>query len=126
MDLSAEDVRHVTLLLYTRTRSKAGYQVGLVTRSWQERRVTYKNAPSISPDFVPSGALRPGAWKAVDVTSLVAGDDGPVSLALTTYSPNAVEIASRETGLHGPRLVVERLQNDTTTTNGQAAPLPSG
>jgi hypothetical protein len=67
-----------------------------------------------------SGPLRARAWKAVDVTSLVTGETGEVSLALTTVAPAGILFASRESGLKGPRLVVERTDNkgkqQTTST----------
>ena len=116
VDVRSGNVAHVNLLLYSRTRSRRGYQVRIVDEPWRERRITFLNAPSLSPTFVLSGPLKARSWKAVDVTSIVeeasgAGDDY-VSFALTTRSENAVELASRETGLHGPRLVVERTGGD--------------
>ena len=54
------------------------------------------------------GALRARAWKAVDMTSLVGEDDDEVNLALTTVAPAGIVFASRESGMNGPRLVVER------------------
>ena len=54
--------------------SQLGYQVRLATESWRERRITFDNAPRVSPRFVSSGRLRARAWKAVDITSLV-GDE---------------------------------------------------
>jgi hypothetical protein len=123
VDLSSIDVKQVSLLLYSRTRSKAGYQVRLVEESWRESRITFANAPPLSSVIVSSGPLRAGSWKAVDVTSLVSGDEKGISFALTTVSPKGAEFASRETGLRGPRLIVERQDNGTTqstTTNGEA------
>jgi hypothetical protein len=111
VDVRSGDVQRINLLLFSRTRSKAGYQVRLVEEPWRETQITFLNAPSLSPDFIISGPLKARAWKAVDVTSLVeeaSGSEDDVSFALTTRSRNAVELASRETGLHGPRLVVER------------------
>ena len=116
VDLSGNDVQQVSLLLYSRTRSRAGYQVRLVSERWRERRITFANAPGASPSFVPSGPLQAGAWKAVDVTSLVSGDERHISFALTTASAKAAGSASRETGLHGPRLVVERQESETTSS----------
>jgi hypothetical protein len=107
----SDDVERVHLLLYSRTQSRAGYQVRLVEEPWRERKITFLNAPSLSPDFVLSGPLRARAWKSVDITSLIeqlSGDEAYISLALTTKSLNAVELASRESGMRGPRLVVER------------------
>ena len=110
-DVKSGDVQRVSLLLYSRSRSRRGYQVRLVEEPWLERRITFLNAPSLSPTFILSGQLKARSWKAVDVTSIVeeaSGGSDYVSFALTTRSQNAVELASRETGLHGPRLVVER------------------
>jgi hypothetical protein len=107
----SDHVERVHLLLYSRTQSRAGYQVRLVEEPWRERQITFLNAPSLSPDFVLSGPLRARAWKSVDITSLVeqlSGDEAYISLALTTKSLNAVELASRESGMRGPRLIVER------------------
>jgi hypothetical protein len=130
VNLKSGDVQHVSLLLYSRTRSRAGYRVRLVEDGWRERKITFLNAPSLSPLFVTSGPLKARAWKAVDVTSLAdeasADNDVSISFALTTVSPNRLELASRETGLHGPRLVVERDGNTdeptTTTTSTGGAP----
>ena len=100
-----------SLLLFSRNGSRRGYQVRLVEEPWRERKITFLNAPSLSPTFIISGPLKARSWKAVDVTSIVesaSGENDYVSFALTTRSLNAVELASRETGLHGPRLVVER------------------
>jgi hypothetical protein len=116
-------VKQVSLLLYSETRSKAGYQVRLVAERWRERKITFANAPASSRTFVPSGPLRAKAWQAVDVTSLVSDDQRYVSFVLTTSSPKGIKFASRETKLHGPRLVVEREDEETTstsTTTGEA------
>jgi hypothetical protein len=110
VDVRSGDVERVSLLLYSRSRSRRGYQVRLVEEPWRERKITFLNAPSLSPSFIRSGPLKARSWKAVDVTSIVeeaSGGEDSVSFALTTRSPNALELASRETGLHGPRLVVE-------------------
>ena len=44
---------------YSRTRSQLGYQVRLATESWRERRITFENAPRVSPRYVSSGACVP-------------------------------------------------------------------
>lgn len=124
---SGGDVQQVSLLLYSRTRSRVGYRVRLVKERWRERRITFANAPDLSSDFVASGPLKAGAWKAVDVTSLVSNEGKYVGFALTTASTRGAAFASRETGLRGPRLIVEREGNDTTgstTTNAEAPEVP--
>lgn len=101
-------VERVNLLLYSRTRSAIGFRVRLVARKWREQRITYENAPRLSSPSVASGPLRAGAWKAVDVTSLVGGvEEKEVSFALSTAALNGIELASRESGVTGPRLVLE-------------------
>ena len=111
VNVKSGDVQHVSILLWSRARSQAGYQVRLVEDTWRESAITFANAPSLSLDYVASGPLRAGSWKAVDVTMLtdeVSGGSDYVSLALTTTTPKGLDFASRESGLHGPRLVVER------------------
>jgi hypothetical protein len=83
--------------------------------SWGERRITFANAPEALPRFVRSGPLRKRAWKALDVTSLASGERG-ITLVVMTESRKGVAFASRETGFHGPRLVVERADAETTTS----------
>ena len=125
VNVQSGDVQRVNILLWSRTTSHAGYQVRLVYDTWRERAITFANAPELSPDSIASGPLKAHAWKAVDVTPLtdqVSGGDDSVSFALTTSSSKSLDLASRETGLHAPRLVVERGGNDngdqpTTTTN---------
>lgn len=124
IDLEKGDVSRVNLLLYSRTRSQLGYQVRLVPTSWRERRITFDNAPRISSRFVSSGRVRARAWKAVDITSLVGDDDDQVNLALTTVGPAGIVFASRESGLTGPRLVVERDGNGKGTNPTTEPPPP--
>jgi hypothetical protein len=111
------NIKQVSLLLYSQTRSQVGYQVRLVAKRWRERRITFANAPASSQNFVPSGPLRAKAWQAVDVTDLVSDDQKYVGFVLTTVSAKGAEFASRETGFHGPRLVVQREDETTTSTS---------
>jgi hypothetical protein len=114
--LPSYEVEHVTLLVYSRVRSRVGFRVRAVTDSWREREITFKNAPPTGGSFVASGRVR-RFWNAVDVTSLVTYDEKSVSFVLTTPSAQGLELASRETGHHGPRLVVERQRSSTTSTS---------
>lgn len=127
VDLRSDEVRHASLLLYNlRRRVRNGYKVQVVYGRWKELRITYANAPEGSPPSVSSGALGAGSWKAIDVTSIVAGKKG-VSLVLTTESASGALFASRETGRHGPRLVIERMPQETTgstTTSTGELPQP--
>jgi len=132
VNVKSGDVQHVNVLLWSRTSSRAGYQVRLVYDPWRERRITFANAPASSPEAIASGPLNAHAWKAVDITPLadeVSGGGGDwVSLALTTTSAKGLDLASRETGLHAPRLVVVRGGREggqpTTTDEGDLPTTP--
>ena len=81
-DLSAGDVERVNLLLFSRNRSRVGYQVRLVEEPLARDRDHLRQRPArLAADFVLSGPLRASAWKAVDVTSLVEDSDGGKSSA---------------------------------------------
>jgi hypothetical protein len=110
------NVQRVNLLLYSRTRSATGFRVRAVARSWRERRITYENAPRLLAPAVASGRLRAGTWTAVDVTALVDGvEDAEIGFALSTTALRAIELASRESGTTGPRLVLE-IENSSGET----------
>jgi hypothetical protein len=123
INLTQGNVSRVNLLLYSRTRLRLGYQVHLVMGNWRERLITYGNAPRISSRFMSSGPLRARAWKAVDITSLVGIEDNEISIALTTVAPAGIAFASRESGLTGPRLVIE-LSDNGISTNPTTEPPP--
>jgi acid phosphatase type 7 len=101
------ELQRVNLLVYSRTGSAVGFRVRVSEGRWREHELTYDNAPPLAPRSVPSGRLRPRAWKAVDVTALVTGDDREISFALSTTAVREIQLASRENGLTGPRLVLE-------------------
>jgi acid phosphatase type 7 len=117
-----EPVRRVSLLVYTQSSSRLGYQVRLATRPWSERTITFENSPRPSSRFVSSGRVRVDAWKAVDVTSLVGSIDQNVSFALTAVGTRAIILASRESGLNGPRLVIEYESRETTSVSTGDSP----
>lgn len=120
--LSRDDVKQVNLLVFSRSGARRGFRVRVVTARWREHRITYENAPRLSaPRYIASGPIRPRTWKAVDVTPLVDSDDAEVSFALTTLAPRGLVLASRESGLTGPRLVVE-LESEDRGASGPGFP----
>ena len=114
-NLISGDVEHLSLLVYSHTGSRTGFQVRLVYDRWREKKITFQNAPTVSSDFIGSGPLKAGKWNVVDITPFAdrAAMGQGVNLALTTQSPNGLDLASRESGLRGPRLVVERVVNQS-------------
>jgi Bacterial Ig domain len=102
-------VRSANLRLWA-TSSGSGYDVrGVTNTSWDERGITFANAPPVSTSVAgSSGGFAANAWSSADVTSLVGGN-GLRSLALTTPNSAAVSFASREAA-SAPQLVVEMVQ----------------
>jgi hypothetical protein len=113
-------VSRAVLKLYVRHSSRAALDVRSVSStSWDEKRITYSNAPAVGTVAASSGPLSAGTWAAVDVTSLVQGS-GAVSLALTTSSSNSIGVSSREAGANAPRLSVDPGTALSPPTNIQA------
>jgi hypothetical protein len=105
--LYRDDVKQVNLLVFSRTELRHGFRVRVVSPRWREREITFENAPHLPARYVASGPIRAWVWKAVDVTPLVDTQDVEISFALTTIALDGLELASRESGLTAPRLVVE-------------------
>jgi hypothetical protein len=119
------DVKRINLLAYTHTQSRLGYRVRLATRRWNEQRITWANAPRASSVFVLSGPLQARRWKAVDVTALVGSAEGYIGFVLTTVATRAITLSSRESGLTGPRLVIEHQDTETRPPTTQPPPPPT-
>src|SRR4051794_26963285 len=110
------------LWLYPLRGAAEGVQVRRASDTvWRERAATFRTAPKFGTRTVSTGPLRARRWKAVDVTPLVTAGSR-VSLALMTTSARGVEIASRESGAHAPRLAVAAT---AATTAPVVAPEPA-
>ncbi|HJR98341.1 MAG TPA: DNRLRE domain-containing protein [Actinomycetota bacterium] len=100
----SDPIAGATLRVYSPSASAAGVSVHPVAdTAWDERSVTYSNAPAFGAPVATSGPLPAGGWTSVDVSSLVSGP-GPVSLALTTPTKVAFSIGSRESVSTAPQL----------------------
>jgi glucose/arabinose dehydrogenase/chitodextrinase len=75
--------------------------------AWDERTVTWSNAPAADTATVASlGSVSTGNWYEVDVSQLVTGD-GTFSLRMNTSSSNGADFSSEEgTAGLAPQLVV--------------------
>jgi hypothetical protein len=120
-----DEVKRINLLVYTHTQSRLGFRVRLATRRWNERRITWANAPRASNRFVSSGPLQARRWNAVDVTTLVGSAEGYIGFVLTTPATRAITLSSRESGLTGPRLVIEHRGTETRPPTTQPPPPPT-
>jgi hypothetical protein len=100
-------VTHATLKLWANKGSGRGYFVHRADPvPWYEGSITYAAAPGFEDDAIArSGPFPPEIWTEVEIRRLVQGD-GVVTVALTTDDVTLISLASRETGVRAPRLVV--------------------
>ena len=94
------------LRIYANSSSSVGVKVyGVPDVTWNERSITYNNAPALGNLGGQSGPIGGATWITIDVTVLVTGN-GLVSVALTGINSTAISLASRESGAHAPQLII--------------------
>jgi chitodextrinase len=99
-------VTTATLRIYVNSNHSIGFLVHPVEdSSWTERGITYATAPAYGEAVAGSGPFTAGSWVEVDVTALITAG-GRISIALTTPSPTAMSLGSRESAT-APILVLE-------------------
>ena len=98
--VGATTVLNATLRLHATNSSPIGGIFTATTNNgWSESTVTFDSAP------VPNG-IAPGNWYELDVTPLITGD-GPVSIRVSSTSPNGADYASKENiAALAPELVI--------------------
>jgi hypothetical protein len=98
------------LRIYANSSSTSGYAVSSVSNnSWTETTLNYNIAPPLGNSVGSSPGFSGGVWTTVDITSLVTGN-GTYNIALTTSSSTAISLASRESGVTAPQLIVETIR----------------
>ncbi len=102
------------LRVYANSSQSLGYQVNGAVGSWTETGITYNNMPALGGSYGASGPARGGSWNEIDVTSAIAGN-GTVDFALTSTSPTALSLSSRE-GAEPPQLVIQTGSVSPTST----------
>jgi acid phosphatase type 7 len=123
-DLTRVDgtVTRAVLRLYSRGRSARGFAVKTTSAGWNERRITFANAPRPGPTVASSGRVA-GGWKEIDVTSAVR-PGSRISFALV--GGRSVRVFSRESGARRPRLVLDVGPPPTLVAAGDIADPGSG
>lgn len=111
-----ETVTSAQLRLFVTDASPDGGHVYAVSNVWDERTVTWSNAPVIGGTEVATfGAVTLGAWVTVDLASVIRGD-GTYSFGIKSLSTNSAIYGSRESGTP-PELVI--------STGGPPPPVPT-
>ena len=114
------DVTQAKLRLFNVNGSGSGGRlVAMTNNSWNERSVTWNNAPRVGSASVSSvAAVSSGLYYEWDATPLIAGN-GTVSIALRSGSTNGAAYSSREgPEARSPQLIV-------TTEVTSPSPTPS-
>jgi hypothetical protein len=96
-------VTSARLRLYVSSGSSLGYDVRGGNKSFNEKTVTYQNAPAVTAVVRSSGPL-PVGWSEVDVTPLITAR--AASIAVTSASITTIIVASRENLTFSPALDV--------------------
>jgi hypothetical protein len=119
--LPAGTVSKATLSVYANSASTIGYSARKVAdNSWQESQVNYDNAPTLGALMSTTAGYSAGTWVKLDVTSYIQGN-GTYSLALTTDTVTATNLAARESGANAPKLLVETTLAATAVPTSPAA-----
>jgi hypothetical protein len=94
------------LRIYANSSSGAGVRVyGVSNTSWVENSITYSNAPALGSQGGSIGGFAAGSWITIDITSLISGN-GTFSVAITGVDGTAISLASRESGINTPQLII--------------------
>lgn len=122
-NLNGYPITGARVLLYTNSSSSLGINLySVLDNSWGELTTTYANAPALGNLLGSSGAITANSWKTFDVTNFVTGE-GLYSFAINTTSSAALSIASRESGLNAPKLIIDVQVN---SADNQAPTKPTG
>jgi hypothetical protein len=109
----------------------SGAELRPVSNAWDERMVTWANAPHVNlsnPPVAVTGPVTGQAWARADVTRAISGS-GTYAFAMTTASPMAWSCASRENAAQRrPALDITTMKDGAaagTPTSSTAPPSPS-
>jgi len=100
-------VTRATLRVFANSASTSGSVAnGVSDNTWTESTLNYNNVPPLGSALGSSGPITAGTWISMDVTVYITGN-GTYNLALTTPGSTAVSLASRESGVNAPQLIIE-------------------
>lgn len=105
--LGGRSITHARLLIYINNSNKQGISVcSVANNNWNELYTNNNNAPTLGSILASSGALKAGSWITLDVTAYISGE-GTYSFGITTPSSKVVSLASRESGVNAPQLIID-------------------
>jgi hypothetical protein len=105
--LGGRAISRARLMIFANSGLKQGINaLAMADNSWDETTMNGSNAPALGNILARSGAITPGSWITLDVTSYITGE-GTFSLGITNSNSTAVDLASRESGANAPQLVID-------------------
>ena len=104
--LGGKTITQARLILYAANSSGTGISaVTVENHSWDEKTITYDNAPALGTDLSSTGGFRAANWLTLDVSSYMKGE-GIYSFALKTTTSTALPFASKEATSNRPQLLL--------------------
>ncbi|NJD58343.1 MAG: DNRLRE domain-containing protein [Anaerolineae bacterium] len=115
-------ISKVTLQIFANSSSSSGFDVNKISNTtWQEKSITYNNAPALGDKVGTSKKFSSNNWVSTDVTPLLNAD-GAISIALTGIDSTAINLAAREDNSHAAQLLVEVASSATSTATRTSPP----
>ena len=106
-DLGGRPPSRVRLMIYAYSASSQGIVASTVAdNAWEEKMITGSNAPALGTLLSTSPPFVARTWVTFDVTSYVTGE-GTFSFGLSTPGARAISLASRESVVFSPQLIVD-------------------
>lgn len=107
-------ITRATLQLYANNTSSLGISaLRVADNTWDEKKVTYNNAPALGSLISSSGFFTSGGWVSLDVTGYVIGD-GVYSFGLTTPGTTTLSFPSLNSGVNYAQIILSFLAGDLT------------
>ena len=120
--INNDPVVKITLRIYANSASSRGFDVYKVSdNTWQERQITYNNAPDYAEKVGTSDRFPANHWVEVDISPLLSAD-GTISIALTGINQTAINLASRDDNSNKPELLVEVSSGSDPTSTSTTPP----
>src|SRR5207248_345506 len=97
-------VTNASLRFYVNSGAKKGVAVSTTAAGWNEKTLTYSNAPAPGTTLASTGTSSNGSWVSANVTTAVQGN-GTYAFVLTSPDVTQQNLATKEGG-NGAQLVV--------------------
>jgi len=106
-NLGGKVISRAQLFVYANNRTNKGLNVHSVSdNTWGEGTITFNNAPVLGDIIGFSSSGNTGVWLIYDITSYITGE-GLFTFGLDTPGTTSISLASRESGINSPYLLLD-------------------